>query len=103
MQPMNGFSWRPVFALSLGLGIAGFLLAQAGALTPQSTAIPDWAFPGSANHKQVAPPADFHRPSKTTNTPVGIFDGQTDVGSAIIPGSASYNSATKQYTLNSAG
>jgi hypothetical protein len=85
------------------LGIAGFLLAQAGAPTPQSTAIPDWAFPGSANHKQVAPPAGFHRPSKTTNTPVGIFDGQTDVGSAIIPGSASYNSATKQYTLNSAG
>jgi hypothetical protein len=103
MQSMNEFSWRPVWGFSLALGIAGFLLAQAGAQTPQGNAIPDWAFPGSATHKQVAPPADFRRPSRTTNTPVGIFDGQTDVGSAIIPGSASYNAGTKQYTLNSAG
>jgi hypothetical protein len=100
---MNGFSCRPVWGLSAALGIAGFLLAQAGAQTPQGNAIPDWAFPGSATHKQVAPPADFRRPSKTTNIPVGIFDGQTDVGSAIIPGSASYNAGTKQYLLNSAG
>jgi hypothetical protein len=100
---MNGFFWRPMFGFSLALGIAGFLLAQAGAQTPPGSAIPDWAFPGSATHKQVAPPADFRRPSKTTNATIGIFDGQTDVGSAIIPGSASYNAAAKQYLLNSAG
>jgi hypothetical protein len=49
------------------------------------------------------PPADFRRPSKTTNSPIGIFDGQTDVGSAIIPGSASYNAGARQYIINSAG
>jgi len=76
---------------------AGSLFAQA------NPAIPDWAYPGSPSHRQVAPPADFRRPSKTTIMPTGIFDGQTDVGSAIIPGGASYNAGTKQYTINSAG
>jgi len=74
------------------------LLAQATNLT-----IPDWAYPGSKSHKQVAPPADFRRPSKTTATPIGIFDGQTDVGSAIIPGSASYDAGARQDTIHSAG
>jgi hypothetical protein len=37
------------------------------------------------------------------NTPIGIFDGQSDVGSAVVPGSASFDPATKQYTINSAG
>jgi hypothetical protein len=78
------------------------LLAQAPAQAT-NPAIPEWAFPGSPTHRQVAPPADFRRPSKTTNTPIGIFDGQTDVGSPIIPGSASYNAGTKQYAFNSAG
>jgi hypothetical protein len=80
--------------------VAPLLLAQAPATSP---AIPEWAYPGSKSHKQVPPPADFRRPSKTTNSPIGIFDGQTDVGSAIIPGSASYNAGTKQYTIHSAG
>jgi hypothetical protein len=83
---------------------APLLLAQAPA-QPAATnpAIPDWAYPGSKSHRQVPPPADFRRPSKTTNTPIGIFDGQADVGSAIIPGSASYDARTRQYTINSAG
>jgi hypothetical protein len=76
------------------------LLAQAPTTNP---AIPEWALPGSPTHKQVPPPADFRRPSKTTNAPIGIFDGQTDVGSAIIPGSAGYDAGTKQYTIKSAG
>ena len=69
----------------------------------QATNVPAWAQPGSATHTQVAPPSDFHRPSKTFLTPIGIFDGQSDIGSAVIPGSASYNGSTKQYTINSAG
>ena len=64
---------------------------------------PDWAQPGSATHQQVAPPADFHRPSRNFDTPIGIFDGQSDVGSALVPGSASFDAATGQYTINSAG
>jgi hypothetical protein len=35
--------------------------------------------------------------------PIGIFDGQSDIGSAVIPGSTSYDADTKQYTINSAG
>ena len=105
MKLMNGLLWRPVPALALALCmVASLLLAQAPAQAPPTNpAIPDWAYPGSASHRQVAPPVDFRRPSKTTNTPIGIFDGQTDVGSPIIPGSASYNAGTKQYTINSAG
>lgn len=73
--------------------------AQAAA-APQ---VPDWALPGSPTHTQVPPPADFHRGTTTFNTPIGIFDGQSDVGSALVPGSASYDAATGQYTINSAG
>jgi hypothetical protein len=69
----------------------------------QTPEVPDWAQPGSPTHKQVPPPADFHRPSKIFNTPIGIFDGQADIGSALVPGSSSYDAATKQYTIHSAG
>lgn len=66
-----------------------------------SDQVPDWAQPGSATHVQVAPPADFHRPTTTFATPIGIFDGQSDIGSAVVPGSATYAAGT--YTINSAG
>ena len=71
--------------------------------SPAKVEVPDWALPGSATHKQIPPPLDFHRPARTDNTPIGIFDGQSDVGAALVPGSSSYNPATKQYTINSAG
>ena len=64
--------------------------------------IPDWALPGSATHKQVPPPPDFHNASRTTLKPIGIFKGQTDVGGAVLPGSSTYNKATKQYSITSA-
>lgn len=73
-----------------------------GQSTP-SPQVPDWAQPGSATHKQVAPPPDFHRPSHNFAEPVGIFDGQSDIGSALVPGSASYEPSTGQYTIHSAG
>jgi hypothetical protein len=69
---------------------------------PQQTA-PAWAQPGSATHTQVAPPADFHRPSRNFDTPIGIFEGQSDIGAALVPGSASFDAATGQYTIHSAG
>ena len=65
--------------------------------------VPDWALPGSATHKQVPPPPGFHRPSKTVETPIGIFDGQSDIGSAVVAGSGTYDPNTEQYTVNSAG
>jgi hypothetical protein len=91
--------------LVLMLGAAPHLLraqAPGGAATP-TPAVPDWALPGSATHRQVPPPADFHRPSNNFDTPIGVFQGQSDIGSALVPGSASYDAGTKQYTINSAG
>ena len=79
------------------------LIATTALLSAQTPAVPDWAQPGSATHKQVAPPSDFHRPTKNFAIPIGIFDGQSDIGSAVVPGSASYDAASKRYTINSAG
>lgn len=84
--------------------LAFVLLAASATLHAQQTpAVPDWAQPGSPTHKQVPPPADFHRPSRNFNTPIGIFQGQSDIGAAVVPGFASYDPATKQYTIHSAG
>ncbi len=69
----------------------------------QEPVVPDWAIPGSEKHQQVSPPSDFHRPARTLNVPIGIFDGQSDVGAALVPGSSGYDPVTKQYTITSAG
>ncbi len=70
-------------------------------LCAQAPAAPAWAQPGSPGHPQVAPPPDFHRPSRNFDTPIGIFAGQSDIGSALVPGSATYDNG--RYTINSAG
>ncbi|HEY3761714.1 MAG TPA: biopolymer transporter Tol [Verrucomicrobiae bacterium] len=79
------------------------LLFAAHMTFAQTPAVPAWAQPGSATHTQVAPPSEFHRASKNFNVPISMFDGQSDVGSAVVPGSASYDADTHEYTINSAG
>ena len=79
------------------------LCAAPHPLPAQAPVVPEWAQPGSATHAQVAPPADFHRSSRNFDTPIGIFEGQSDIGSALVPGSASYHAGARQYTINSAG
>ena len=76
-----------------------------GAQEPAATipAVPDWAQPGSPTHVQVPPPPDFHRPTTNFDKPIGVFQGQSDIGSAVVPGNASYDPATGQYTIDSAG
>ena len=78
---------------------------NASAMRAQSPApvVPDWSLPGSPTHKQVAPPPDYHKPSKDFVAPIGVFDGQSDIGGPAMAGSASYDGATKQYTIKSAG
>ena len=71
--------------------------------TAQAPSVPDWALPGSPTHKQVPPPAGFHRPSRDLHTPIGIFEGQSDVGGALALGSASFDPAAGRYTVRSAG
>jgi len=77
--------------------------AQNQQAAPSATAVPAWAQPGSSTHTQIAPPSDFHRPSKNFNTAIGVFTGQSDIGSPTIDGSASFDAATKSYTIHSAG
>jgi hypothetical protein len=80
------------------LVLAAPVIAQAP--TPQ---VPDWAQPGSPTHTQVPPPANFHRASTNIDKPLGIFEGQSDIGSAVVPGSAAFDPAPGQYTIHSAG
>jgi len=88
----GGRAW--LLALTL-CALPLLLCAQA----PNAPATP----PPAAPHTRGAPPPDFHRPSTNFNTPIGVFEGQSDIGSAVLPGSASYDAATKQYTIHSAG
>ena len=86
----------------LPLSVA-LLWGRADTLGAQTPLVPDWAQPGSPTHTQVPPPPDFHRPSRTSDTAIGIFQGQSDIGAAVVPGSSSYDAATKEYTIHSAG
>ena len=99
---ISRFGKRALQFLIFTLPTAPTLVNAQAPATPSSAA-PAWAQPASATHTQVAPPSDFHRPSKNFEVPIGIFDGQSDVGSAVVPGSASYDAATGEYTVNSAG
>ncbi len=88
----------------LGLCTAPYLLRAQAPVVPAATpTVPEWARPNSPTHVQRPPPADFHRPSRSFDTPIGVFQGQSDIGAAVVPGSASYDASTKQYTINSAG
>jgi len=75
---------------------ASQLCAQAPDASPTAPpSVPDWALPGSATHTQVPPPLGFHRPGRNFDAPIGIFEGQSDIGAALVTGSASYDSATR--------
>lgn len=83
---------------------AAFVLVSASLAAVQAQdkpVVPDWAIPGSATHKQVPPPPDFHRESIHDRRPIGIFQAQSDIGAALVPGSATF--ADGKYTINSAG
>lgn len=100
---MNVPAWAPD---SKHLAFVSYEVAAQNAGTTVANAVgsaPAWAQPGSANRTQVAPPKDFHRPSRNYDLPLGIFEGQSDVGAALVPGSASYDAETHQYTVHSAG
>ena len=98
---------RPIVRLTKKPACQPSLFALILCITPQllcaqAPKVPDWALPGSATHKQVPPPAGFHRPTVNFAAPIGRFEGQSDIGGPLLPGSASYDAGTKRYTLNSA-
>ena len=94
---------RSLARIAAPAAIACTILAASSALADPPPATPAWAQPGSANHVQVAPPTDYHQPTRTDATPIGLFEGQSDVGGAALPGSSSYDAATGRYTVTSAG
>ena len=87
-------------ALVCSFACAGCAVARGQAAPVQ---VPDWALPGSATHKQVPPPADFHRPARTENTPTGVFEGVSEIGGPLVPGSSSFDKASGTYRVTSAG
>jgi hypothetical protein len=94
---------RPTMKLSRRSFWLALLLGPASQpLYAQAPQVPDWALPGSATHQQVPPPAGFRRPTRNFAAPLGLFDGQSDIGGPLLPGSASYDTASKQYTISSA-
>lgn len=97
-------TWQRVgLCTTLAVGVGVGQSQAPGTSQPSKSTVPEWSHPGSANHTQVAPPPDFHRPSKNFETPIGIFEGQSDIGSAVVPGSANYDATTRAYTVHSAG
>ena len=61
-------------------GAAAFVLCTPLVVVrAQTPAIPDWALPGSATHKQGPPPADYQLPSKNFDSPIWLFDGMSDI------------------------
>jgi hypothetical protein len=68
---------------------------------PGAPLAPEWAYPQSTVHDQVGPPPGFHRATRIDNRPIGVFDGQADVGGALVPGSAAVHG--NSYTIRSAG
>ncbi|HEY1848708.1 MAG TPA: hypothetical protein VGG37_05855, partial [Opitutaceae bacterium] len=83
------------------LCLAAFLAAPLA--RADAPVVPDWALPGSATHHQVPPPAGFSRATTTFESPIGIFAGQSDIGTALVPGGASFDTAGGRYTIRSAG
>ncbi|WP_221031502.1 carboxylesterase/lipase family protein [Actomonas aquatica] len=69
---------------------------------PSIPFVPDWTLAGSAIHQQVPPPAGFSRPSVVIDQPIGVFDGQADIGGPYLPGRASYEPGNDTYSLTSA-
>jgi len=62
--------------------------------------------PGLSRDRQPiprSPSSGFSSSQQELRSPIGIFDGQSDIGSAVVPGSASFDPSTGQYTINSAG
>src|SRR3954464_10623974 len=105
-SPPERHRWRDVIVPPMPRHPIAALCAACFALPAfakevEKPVVPDWAIPGSATHKQVPPPVDFHRQSIHQKTPIGIFAAQSDIGAALVPGTATFANGT--YTISSAG
>jgi hypothetical protein len=88
------------------IAVLGGAALAAGPQSPAPTAkpqAPEWAYPGTATRTQVPPPPDFRRPSTLIPGTIGIFEGQAEVGTAVVPGSASFDAPSGKYTITASG
>jgi hypothetical protein len=82
--------------------VASFIALPASAqesYTPKA-GTPDWAIPGSATHKQVPPPPDFHRPTIHHKELIKGYS-IASIGAPLVGGSQKYEDGT--FTIASAG
>src|SRR5689334_9577223 len=83
--------------------LMGWMGSVAQAQAPDSAVrvdVPDWAIPGSATHKQVPPPPDFHRATVQLADKVDGFS-VSDIGAPLVPGKHSFDHGV--FTVASAG
>ena len=53
---------------------------------------------------KIQPSATYGtQPTRSSDVPIGLFQGQSDIGNTHLPGGALYDGATKEYTVSSAG
>ncbi len=83
--------------------LLGLVLLPLLCLSAQTPSVPDWAHPGSATRQQVPPPPDYRRASTHFRAPIGLFEGQSDIGTAVVPGAARFDATARTYTIDSAG
>ena len=80
-----------------------FLAAALVAVSPVGSA----QAPGRASCSQAntatPPQSNQSQAAKSSDIPIGLFDGQSDIGSPKVPGEARYDEATGNYTINSGG
>jgi hypothetical protein len=93
-------AWGPSGSRPVVFALGPTPQAPASGGTPRA---PEWAYPGTATRTQVPPPPDFRRASTHFQIPLGIFEGQSDIGTAVVPGRASFDKASGTYTIASAG
>ena len=85
------------------VALTGWMCSASHAQAPDGLGkaeVPDWAIPGSATHKQVPPPPDFHRPTIHLPDKVNGFS-VSDIGAPLVPGNHAF--ARGVYTVGSAG
>ena len=61
------------------------------------------ASPSAPPSASPAPTSQETQPLRNSDTPIGTFQGQSDIGNTHLPGGALYDGTTKEYTVSSAG
>ena len=92
---------HPQRLLTLCFALLGAHVFAHGQASPLQA--PNGVPAAASAHAPVTPVASIHRPTRTENTPVGVFEGVSEIGSPVVPGSSSFDPATGTYRITSSG